>query len=333
LPDPRRHWFAGIAGISLAIASALAPHAFELPGARSGLALESLTKTSEPEHVPRQWRTIDKTQWQLVAAEGEGVADGAEDPLERANCPEGMVEARGKMKRDGARGTVEDLQTLACSEWTDHPEPRSCSAFDRGKWATLSRDLPTRPMQFCIDRLEYPNRAGEYPVIMVNWREAGAHCSEQGKRLCTEDEWTFACEGEEARPYSTGFTRDRHACVIDRPWRVVDFEVFASRTGPRILRELDDLWQGEPTGSHPLCRSTFGAFDMTGNVDEWTVTARAEGNRSILKGGYWGPIHARCRTSTRVHNEDFYFYQIGFRCCASPSEPLPGAGPPAYGGE
>jgi hypothetical protein len=176
-------------------------------------------------------------------------------------------------------------------------------------------------MHFCIDRFEYPDVAGEYPVIMVNWNEAGAHCADQGKRLCTEDEWTFACEGEMARPYANGFARDRTACVIDHPWRPVDFEVFVARTGPRIVRELDDLWQGEPTGSRLRCRSPFGAYDMTGNVDEWTVTTHPEGLRSILKGGYWGPVHARCRTSTRVHNEDFYFYQIGFRCCAPPPPP------------
>lgn len=47
----------------------------------------------------------------------------------------------------------------------------------------------------------------------------------------------------------------------------------------------------------------------------WRTTRRS-GMKSILKGGYWGPIRARCRPSTRAHGEDFAFYQIGFRCCA-----------------
>jgi hypothetical protein len=292
-----------------------------LPAWPDGIEAESLIVIRAPEPPLRPWRVVSGTQWQLEPQAAEPVlttADPQSDP-DRGNCPEGMVEARGGMKRDGARGSVEELQTSSCSEWVDHPEPQSCNAFDPVKFAALSRDLPTQPMDFCIDRYEYPNRAGENPVIMVNWDEARDHCAERGARLCTEDEFTFACEGPEARPYATGFVRDAHACVIDRPWRIVDFEVFAQRTGPRIARELDALWQGERTGSHPDCRSPFGALDMTGNVDEWTLSSRGEGLRSILKGGYWGPVHARCRSSTRVHNEWFYFYQIGFRCCAPAS--------------
>ncbi len=329
---PRRHWLAGGAGIALAIASAVSPHAFDGLRAASGVELESLTVAPRlqlgPEPPVRPWKLVGAKEWQLEASPGEGALDLPDEPAARGDCPDGMVEVRGSMKRDGPRATVEELQTLSCSEWTDHPEPRSCNAFDPVKWAALSADLPTRAMHFCIDRLEYPDRAGEFPVIMVNWYEAGAHCAEQGKRLCTEDEWTFACEGEDARPYANGFVRDSTACVVDRPWRPVDFELFASRTGPRIVRELDELWQGEPTGSRPRCRSESGAYDMTGNVDEWTVTSRSGGLRSILKGGYWGPVHARCRSSTRVHNEDFYFYQIGFRCCAAPPEPSTDASTP-----
>ena len=37
--------------------------------------------------------------------------------------------------------------------------------------------------------------------------------------------------------------------------------------------------------------------------------------KSTLKGGYWGPIRARCRPITSTHNEWFSFYQVGFRCC------------------
>jgi sulfatase modifying factor 1 len=316
--DPRRHVLAGIAGVTLAAASAFAPRSTLRSG--PGLELETMVSFRETETPLRPWRVVDGTQWQLEAQAGEAIADepdAEQDDAERGDCPAGMVEVRGAMKLDGPHGAVVDLQTTACSEWVEHPEPHSCNAFDPVKWAVLARDLPTRDMHFCIDRYEYPDRAGQYPVIMVDWDEAAAHCGSQGRRLCTEDEWTFACEGPEARPYANGFVRDARACVVDRPWRLVDFEVFASRIGPRIEREIDTLWQGEPAGSHTACRSPFGAFDMTGNVDEWTVTSRPEGLRSILKGGYWGPVHARCRGSTRVHNEWFYFYQIGFRCCAA----------------
>jgi formylglycine-generating enzyme required for sulfatase activity len=114
--------------------------------------------------------------------------------------------------------------------------------------------------------------------------------------------------------------------VIDRPWRPYDAEALARRDSPAAIREIDYLWQGEASGAREGCRSPFGVRDMTGNVDEWTASVHREGLRSIFKGGYWGPVRARCRASTRVHNEDFYFYQQGFRCCAE--APQPDAGEP-----
>jgi formylglycine-generating enzyme required for sulfatase activity len=180
-------------------------------------------------------------------------------------------------------------------------------------------------MHLCIDRFEYPNRRGEYPVIDVTWRESEAFCAADGKRLCTEAEWTFACEGEEATPYSTGYVRDPQICVIDRPRRSVDERALSPRSEHRALAELDHLWQGEATGARPRCKSAFGVYDLTGNVDEWTVSSRRGERPSILKGGYWGPVRDRCRPSTRVHGEDFSYYQQGFRCCQEqkdrPGEP------------
>ena len=75
-----------------------------------------------------------------------------------------------------------------------------CASFDKKKWEAVRDKLPTKDMHFCIDRFEYPNRKGEYPVIYVNWYESNQFCKEQGKRLCTEEECTFACEGQEAVP-------------------------------------------------------------------------------------------------------------------------------------
>src|SRR5262249_51067799 len=58
----------------------------------------------------------------------------------------------------------------------------------------------TQHKRFCIDRYEYPNQPGVKPAVMVTWDQAKATCEGEGKRLCTDSEWTLACEGAERRP-------------------------------------------------------------------------------------------------------------------------------------
>jgi hypothetical protein len=125
-------------------------------------------------------------------------------------------------------------------------------------------------------------------MIYVAWPEAKGLCEEQGKRLCTEDEWTFACEGEEATPYPYGYDRDPTACAIDSKWRAFNERAMQPRDGYEAKAEMDRLWQGHASGAMPRCKSVFGVFDMTGNVDEWTKSSRPGERPSILKGGYWG---------------------------------------------
>jgi hypothetical protein len=288
--------------------------------AGEGRAIQGGPAALAPDHVdpprapaPRDWRLVDGRSWQIASAPGESpeITDLAEGT--RGACPAGMVSVAGKMKQ---AFLLDELQQQACTRWISRTFPERCADFDRDKWLALSKDLPTQPMRFCIDRFEYPNHKGENPVILVSWHEAKASCEAHGKRLCTENEWTFACEGEEALPYPYGYSRDDAACVIDRPWKKYDDAAWVPRNTPAARAEIDRLWQGAPSGSHPRCRSPFGVYDLTGNVDEWTRSSVAGERPSVLKGGYWGPVRTRCRPATKAHGETHVFYQQGFRCCA-----------------
>ncbi|MFO0673308.1 MAG: SUMF1/EgtB/PvdO family nonheme iron enzyme [Polyangiaceae bacterium] len=265
---------------------------------------------SEP--LAHEWRLVDSKFWQIVSPAGEApsVTDAREG--NRGHCPEGMVEVQGKMR---VTENGDGLQQSTCKNWISRKFPERCAEFDRDKWHEITAKLPTRDMHFCIDRFEYPNRKGEYPYVLMDWHEAGAVCKGQGKRLCSEDEWTFACEGEEALPYPYGYVRDVEACITDKPWRPFQgsWAVFGRGSEP-TKRELDRLWQGLPSGAQPKCRSPFGVYDMVGNVDEWTRSTKP-GRQSILKGGYWGPVRTRCRPTPRAHGETHVFYQEGVRCC------------------
>jgi hypothetical protein len=270
------------------------------------------------ETIQHSWQLIEGRFWQIASPAVEDVAETDEAEGTRGRCTEGMVEVQGRALTGGwgSFDLVDALQKTACVDWINRGFPERCALYDERRWSAISRFLPTQPMHFCIDRFEYPNRRNAYPWIMVTWSEARAVCERNAKRLCTEAEWTFACEGEPAMPYPNGFNRDAEACVVDRPPRDADVAALQPRDTERAKSELDWLWQGEASGSRPRCRSTFGVYDMVGNVDEWTTSVAPEGRPSILKGGYWGPVRARCRASTRVHAEDFAFYQQGFRCCA-----------------
>jgi sulfatase modifying factor 1 len=187
--------------------------------------------------------------------------------------------------------------------------------------------------RYCMDEFEYPNIEGVYPAVMADFGDAISACAVEGKRLCSTEEWEFACEGPQMWPYPYGLVRDPTACNIDRPHPEPNLPDFSDPW--KISAEVDRLDQRVRSGELARCVSPFGIRDMTGNVDEWVVNEAGKRDekpfRSALKGGYWGPIRARCRPMTSTHNEWFSFYQVGFRCCADPLDHVAVAPPPPNG--
>ncbi|RLB53621.1 MAG: hypothetical protein DRI90_20975 [Deltaproteobacteria bacterium] len=276
-------------------------------------------RAQKPQH---NWRSVRGRHWQIISTEFE--EDSATDAREgtRGGCPAGMVDVQGKMKLEPDDNPFSDqritkMQLKTCTDWIAKKYPERCQQFDRKAWLAMSEGLAAQEMHFCIDRFEYPNIKGQYPIIYVSWYEAVELCQGQGKRLCSEDEWTFACEGEEAKPYpyGDGYRRDPTKCVTDQQWRAYNEKAMNPRDGEPAGLEMDRLWRGKASGAQTQCRSDQGVFDMTGNIDEWTRTVREGERPSILKGGYWGPVRTRCRPSTRSHDQNHMFYQQGFRCC------------------
>jgi len=71
----------------------------------------------------------------------------------------------------------------------------------------------------------------------------------EGKRLCTEEEWTFGLRGEEALPLPvrlTIATRTR-ASSTNRGGGSIPAPLMAAAKDA-IIHELDRLWQGVPAG-------------------------------------------------------------------------------------
>ncbi len=233
------------------------------------------------------------------------------------SCPSGMVEVEGEYC---------PALEQRCLRWLDPETKLRCGEF-----------APTGPCQtktvrkhFCIDRFEFPNKAGEKPTLGTTWYESRDACRALGKRLCRDSEWTLACEGQERLPYPYGYARNADACNIDKPHPTPnEAAMFDPR---RRAAEFARLDQRDPSGSREGCVSPYGVSDMAGNVDEWVVNESAHPYQSGSKGGYWGPVRTRCRPMTTAHYEHFSFYQLGFRCCADPKGPQGEASGSAAGG-
>jgi hypothetical protein len=136
----------------------------------------------------------------------------------------------------------------------------------------------------CIDKYEFPNCAGSIPQVNVAFDDAQKLCEKQGKRLCTSQEWQWACSGIEGYAYSYGWTFDKQAC---------------NTNGNSI----------EPSGNRNHCTGKFGVFDMVGNVFEWV---KAADNNPAAMGG---PL-SKCQTIATGGGGDPK-PQTGLRCCKS----------------
>lgn len=145
---------------------------------------------------------------------------------------------------------------------------------------------------YLIDLFEFPNLANEAPKYNVTYTEAEQLCAEQGKRLCTEQEWEKACKGPRNFIYSYGDAFDPEACG----------------------RGLEDIYRSQQRES---CRSGWQVFDLSGNFREWTATApTGKDRRRIVKGGLKGNPQkgTRCAASTDAAI-NFKDASLSFRCC------------------
>jgi hypothetical protein len=191
----------------------------------------------------------------------------------------------------------------------------------------LSKCVGTKsPKRFCIDRYAWPNVRGARPEVMNTFYQAEVKCAAVGKRLCTESEWNFACEGPEMKPFPYGYVRDPHKCNGDHPWDNPNM----SKVAKRDPSELARLWRGVPNGSQPECVSDFGVADLPGNTDDVVASdglVEKKGKyESLTTGGPWYKgVRNQCRPKIWTHEEGFYYYYLGFRCCAEadgkPTEP------------
>ena len=140
----------------------------------------------------------------------------------------------------------------------------------------------------------------DYPVTDITWYEAGAYAAFRGKVLPTIFQWEKA-----ARNGNTPA-----AGVTGMPWG-------AFYPGDPLENRANFGKGTLPTSSGEFGMSVFGAYNMAGNVAEWTANDSSDG--FLATGGAWGdPTYMFSLFGGRPGF--FSSDKVGFRCARNPAE-------------
>ena len=127
------------------------------------------------------------------------------------------------------------------------------------------------PLQVECDGLDYTTKeicqaqpvgafdqsCAEHPIVGVTWEGARQYCANLGRFLCTEAQWERAAKAaQEHRIWPWGST--------------FDGDIVTGKANGSALSSDDGFDRTAPIMSFPDGVSASGAFDLAGNVWEWT---------------------------------------------------------------
>jgi formylglycine-generating enzyme required for sulfatase activity len=141
----------------------------------------------------------------------------------------------------------------------------------------------------------YPDDRGHHPVVFVTWSDATAYASWAGKCLPSGHEWEKAARGAGGQIYPWGDSASPAKCNV-------------RESSPGSTTPVDRYHSGV---------SSYGVYDLCGNVWEWCRTETDPG-RHELKGSAFTSSFTRAAPSAfndadaTMSDDD-----TGFRCVAT----------------
>jgi formylglycine-generating enzyme len=221
----------------------------------------------------------------------------------RAGCPAGMADVLGRFCVDRYEASVDVVDA---------------------KGRVLRRHSPYHTLADGV-LARARSRSGVIPQGYFSRNQAEGACEAAGKRLCTDTEWVTACKGRRPTlyPYGDDYVEGRCNDHGVSPLRALHGgddspETFGidAMNDPKLNQVPGSVAR---TGHFRRCKSSFGAYDMVGNLHEWTAAAGG-----TFRGGYYLDTRINgegCSYQTVAHDAKYHDYSTGFRCCSDAGGP------------
>ncbi|MEZ4301908.1 MAG: SUMF1/EgtB/PvdO family nonheme iron enzyme [Polyangiaceae bacterium] len=206
----------------------------------------------------------------------------------------------------------------------DYPKSDSTSEADHTKAKTALAEM-------C--NFGKPGRE-KHPINCVSWSMADEYCRVNDRRLPTEAEWELAARSHDGRkfPWGDDPVREGHMNACGKECNAWE-KAHGLKLTPAMY-DIDDGYPGTaPVGSFPEGKTKYGAYDVVGNVWEWTADwfetykpdeqinpkGAPAGNKKAIRGGGWnGGVPLWLNPAFRYHQlATATAPGIGFRCARS----------------
>jgi len=215
-----------------------------------------------------------------------------------AKCPDGMAR-------------------IADKYCIDKYEAHTVEITGKNKTSAHSPYIPVAGL-----RVKAAVKKGKVPQGYISRDQAAEACANAGKRLCSDEEWLGACRGKKPSTYPygnehvAGRCNDKGVSSFNALYGLAgapptqDAYSFENMNNPQLNQMSGTVAK---SGDFKKCKSSYGVYDMVGNLHEWTAA-----KSGTFRGGYYLDVRINgdgCEYKTTAHNGRYHDYSTGFRCC------------------